>query len=332
MKGIRKEIVVFLAITAMCISGITSAPTAQAAWPEKAITLYIPYSAGGSMDASVRALAPGMEKVLGQQIVLINKTGGSGTVSMQVMAGMKADGYTLSAATSSAIFRVPVLRKVEYKPLASFTNIFAYASPISGTVVKKDAPWQTWKEFIDYSKGNPGKIKYSTTGASSPMNIAMEAAAEKYGVKWTHIPYKGSSPALTALLGGHVEACSSGGEFVRMVQSGQCRVLVVHSEKRMAQFPDIPTIQELGINFHSGTYFGIFGPAGLDPAITKKLEDAVAHAVDTAAFKDMAKNFSLAPVKKRSKEFTQALEEGWPTQIEIFKNLGMIEKPATAPR
>lgn len=332
MKGMKKAIVIVLAITAISVFCLSSASVTQAAWPEKSITLYIPYAAGGSMDSSIRALAPGMEKVLGQQIVLINKTGGGGTASLPVVAGSKPDGYTLTAATSSAIIQVPILRKVDYKPLSSFTNIFAYASPISGTVVRADAPWKTWNEFIEYSKANPGKIKYSTTGASSPMHIAMEAAADKYGVKWVHIPYKGSSPALTALLGKHVEACSSGGEFVKMAQSGQVIPLVVHSEKRMAQFPETPTIIELGIPFHSGTYFCIYGPAGMDPAVTKKIEDAVAYAVDTPVFEKMATTFALAPVKKGSAEFTKYLEEGWPKQIEVFKKLGMITEAATAPR
>jgi len=332
MRVLKKGFVVLLAVIIMGILGLSAAQNASAAWPEKPITLYIPFSAGGSMDASVRALAPGMEKVLGRPLVLINKTGGAGTVALAVLAGMKPDGYTLSAGTSSGIFRMPVLRKVPYKPLADFTNIFSYAAVASGTVVKADSPWKTWQEFLGYARKNPGKVKYSSTGAGTPMHVAMEVAAEKAGIKWIHVPYKGTMPSLTAVLGGHVEACSAGPKFVSMVQSGQMRALVVHTQKRMAEFPDVPTLLEVDINYVNDTVFAIFGPKGLAPAIVKKLEDAVAKAVDTPLFKDMAKKFAIVPIKMRSKEFTEMLEEGWPKQIKIFKDLGRIKEAATAPR
>ena len=133
--------------------------TLAADYPTKAVTMYIPFSAGGSMDTSARVLAAGAEKVLGQPFVMINKTGGAGTVALGVLANEKPDGYILSAGTSTGIFRIPVQRKVPYKPLADFTHIFAYAAVSSGVVVKADAPWKTWKEFIEYARKNNGKVK-----------------------------------------------------------------------------------------------------------------------------------------------------------------------------
>ncbi|MBW1998835.1 MAG: tripartite tricarboxylate transporter substrate binding protein [Deltaproteobacteria bacterium] len=332
MRAVKRGFLVLGLVVFMGTLGVLGGQQAQAAWPKKPITMFIPFAAGGSMDASVRALAPGMEKVLGKPIVLINKTGGTGTVALGVLAGAKPDGYTLSAGTSSGIFRIPVLRKVPYKPLASFTFLYSYAAVASGTVVKADSPWKTWDDFIEYAKKNPGKVKYSTTGSGSPMHVAMEIAAEKHGIKWTHIPYKGTMPSLTAVLGGHVDACSAGPKFVSMVQSGQMRVLVVHTKDRMAEFPDVPTLLEVGIPYYNDTVFGLFGPAGLDPAIVKKIEDAAEYAVDTPLFKDMAKKFAIVPLKMRGREFSKLLEEGWPKQVEIFRKLGRIKEPATQPR
>ena len=301
-------------------------------YPTKPVTMYIPFSAGGSMDSSARVLAAGAEKVLGQPFVMINKTGGGGTVALGVLANEKPDGYTLSAGTSTGIFRIPVQRKVPYKPLADFTHIFAYAAVSSGVVVKPDAPWKTWQEFVDYAKKKPGKVKYSTTGTGTPMHVAMEVAAEKEGIKWIHIPYKGSMPSITAVMGGHVDACSSGPKFVSMVQQGQLRVLAVHTKDRMAEFPEVPTFMELGYNYINDTYFSVHGPAGMEPAVVKKLEDAFAKSVDTPEFKDMTKKFALQPLKIRSAEYTKILEDGWPKQVEIFINLGRIKKAATQPR
>jgi tripartite-type tricarboxylate transporter receptor subunit TctC len=329
----RKGFVVMLAAITVTLFSLTMGMQALAGdYPTKAITMYIPFSAGGSMDSSARVLAAGAEKVLGQPFVMINKTGGGGTVSLGVLANEKPDGYILSAATSTGIFRIPVQRKVPFKPLADFTHIFAYAAVSSGVVVKADAPWKTWQEFVDYAKKNPGKVKYSTTGAGSPMHVSMEVAAEKEGIKWIHIPYKGSMPSITAVLGGHVDACSSGPKFVSMVQQGQLRVLAVHTGERMPEFPDTPTFMELGYNYLNDTYFAVEGPAGMDPAVVKKLEDAFAKSVDTPAFKDMAKKFALQPLKIGSAEYTKILEDGWPVQVKIFQNLGRIKEPATQPR
>lgn len=332
MKIGKKKVVILVAAMIVANLAVMVSQTLAADYPTKAVTMYIPFSAGGSMDTSARVLAAGAEKVLGHPFVMINKTGGAGTVALGVLANEKPDGYILSAGTSTGIFRIPVQRKVPYKPLADFTHIFAYAAVSSGVVVKADAPWKTWKEFIDYARKNNGKVKYSTTGSGSPMHIAMEVAAETEGIKLIHVPYKGSMPSMTAVLGGHVEACSSGPKFVSMVQQGQLRVLAVHTKERMTEFPDIPTFLNLGYNYLNDTFFSVHGPAGLDPAIVKKLEDAFAQSVDTPEFKDMTKKFALQPLKIRSKEYTQILDEGWPKQVKIFTDLGRIKEAATQPR
>jgi len=332
MNGLKKVIFVLFIIILCGSFALGTVQTASAAWPTKPITLYIPFAAGGSMDASVRALAPAMEKALGQSIVLINKGGGSGTVALGILANAKPDGYTLSAGATSGIFKIPVQSKVPYKPLASFTNIFAYAAVTSATVVRADSVFKTWKDLIEYARQNPGQVKYSSTGFGSPTHVAMEVAAEQEGIKWIHIPYQGTMPGLTAVLGGHVQACSAGPKFVGMVHSGQMRILAVHTQRRMAEFPNAPTMLELGVNYFNDTMFSIFGPAGMDMEVVNKIEDAVSEAVDSPLFLDFAKNFTTMPIKMRQQEYTKLLEDGWLKQVKIFQKLGRIKEPATAPR
>lgn len=332
MNGSKKVFIVLLIVILCGAFTFFKVQTASAIWPEKSITIYIPFAAGGSMDAGVRALTPTIEKALGQSIVLINKTGGGGTVALEILADAKPDGYTLAAGTSSGIFRIPVQLKVTYRPLASFTNIFAYAAVSSATVVKTDSPFKTWKDLVEEARRNPDQVKYSTTGPGSPMHVAMEVAAEQEGIRWIHIPYTGPMPALTAVLGGHVQACSSGPKFAGMVQSGQMRIVAVHTQRRMAEFPNAPTFLELGINYFNDTVFAIFGPAGMDPVVVEKIEDAVSEAVDSQLFQEFAKNFIIMPIKMRHEEYTNLLEDGWPRHIKIFQKLGKIKEPATAPR
>ncbi|MDB4443832.1 tripartite tricarboxylate transporter substrate binding protein [bacterium] len=333
MSDLRRKGLFLLVSAIMVATGLAAVQSVEGAWPEKPITLYIPYSAGGSTDSSARALAVGMEKALGQQIVLINKTGGTGTVALGVLAGAKPDGYTLSVGVNSGLIWTPIQRKVPYKPLASFTNIFCYATAPTATVVNTDSPFKTWKDLVEYGRKNPGKLKYSTTGTGSPFHVGMEIAAKQEGFKWIHIPYKGTMPALTALLGKHVDACTAGPKFADYVKSGQMRIIGMFTKDRVPQFPDAPTFVEMGINVYNTVgLYSLFGPAGLDPAIVKKLEDAVSQAMETNVFKDMSKTFLMVPLKIRSEEFTKMLEENWRTNSKVLVEMGRVKKPATAPR
>ncbi len=319
---------IFCAVVLCLVAGL--ADTALAEYPEKPITMYVVFSPGGSMDSSARGLVAGAEKILGQPIVIVTKDGGGGTVGLSVLAGDKPDGYTIAAATSTGILRIPLRRKVPYKPLASFTPIFAYAAVASATVVRPDSPFNTMQDLIDYAKKNPGKIKYATAGAGSPMHLVMAVIGMRENIKWIHVPFKGSAPAETALLGGHVDVVSTG-DMDKAI-TGQLKALCVHTKERMDVLPDVPTTLELGYNYYNDTLFAIYGPAGMDPAVVKKLEDAFQKAVDLEPFRKVAKRFGLVPVKMKSAEYKKFLEDGWPEQVEILTKLKLIKKPATEPR
>lgn len=306
------------------------AGTARAEYPEKPINMYVVFAPGGSMDSSARGMAAGAEKVLGKPIVIVTKDGGGGTVGLSVLAGDDPDGYTVAAATSTGILRIPLRRKVPYKPLADFTPIFAYAAVASATVVRPDSQFDTMQELIEYARENPGKVKYGTAGAGSPMHLVMEVIAMEEGIKWIHIPFKGSSPAETALLGGHVDVVSTG-DMDKAI-SGQLKPLCVHTKDRMEQIPEVPTTLELGYDYFNDTLFAIYGPAGMDPSVVKTLEDALEQAVNMKPFQKVAKQFGLVPMHMGSKEYKQFLEESWPKQVKLLKELKLIEEAATEPR
>jgi tripartite-type tricarboxylate transporter receptor subunit TctC len=320
---------ILTAILALFLTVFAVSP-ASAEYPEKPTTMYVVFAPGGSMDSSARALALGAEPILGKPIVIVNKEGGGGTVGLGVLAGDNPDGYTIAAATSTGILRIPMQRQVPYKPLASFTPIVGYAAVISALVVNPDSPYKTLKDLVDYAKANPGKIKYSTAGTGSPMHIAMEVIAMKEGIKWIHIPFPGSAPAETALMGGHVDACSTGD--MDKALTGQLRTLAVHSQERMKQLPDAPTLIELGYDYWNDTMFAVYGPAGMSPDVVKRLEEAFIKSVDTERFQRVAGQFMLQPMKMGNKEYTKFLEDSWPKEGERLKAIGLIQAPATAPR
>ena len=325
----KKTRLLGLAISVLMLLAASVHPAA-AEYPDKAITMYCVFPPGGTVDTSIRVLCTGAEQVLGKNITVVTKDGGTGTVGLALLAEQNPDGYTLAAGTSTAIVRVPLARKMTYKPLASFTFVYAYAAVASGLLVRPDSPFKTFKDMVEYARQNPGKVTYSTMGAGSPLHVIMEVIAMKEKIKWVHVPYKGTAPAETAAMGGHVDAVSAGD--LHNALNGQLRCLLMHTQERYPKLPDVPTTIELGYNYYNDTLLSVYGPAGMDPAVVKKLEDAFAKAQDTPAWKQGIEQFGLVSMKMRSAEYTKFLEEGWDKEIEIQKALGVLKEPATPPR
>jgi len=307
--------------------------TACAEYPDRPVNLISSVDTSSPQDMILRALAVGAEKQLGKPLPIENKGGGASTVGLAILATAKPDGYTICCAPNVAVANTPLMQKVPFKPLKSFTPILGFASSEnSSLLVKSDAPWKTFKEFIEYAKKNPGKVKYSTSGVGSGMHVAMEYVAHKEGgIKWVHIPYKGTGAARVALLGGHVDACSSGVDWPPFVQSGQLRVLATHGRARMPQFPDTPTLKELGYGFVAETVHSIFGPAGLPPDVVAKLESAFTKGMETTEFKTTQERLYYTPIYFNSKEYERHLTDFWFRSEKVFKEIGIITEPATQP-
>jgi tripartite-type tricarboxylate transporter receptor subunit TctC len=321
LTGLGISALVFLAVVT---------PAAIADYPEKTITMYCVFAPGGTVDTSIRALAPDVETTLGQKMVIVTKDGGGGTVGLALLANEKPDGYTLAAGTSTGIVRVPLALKMTYKPLSSFTFVYAYSGAVSGLLVRLDSPFKTFKDLVEYARQNPGKVTYSTMGTGSPLHVIMEVIALKEKIKWVHIPFKGTAPAETAALGGHVDAVSAGD--MTKALNGQMRALLIHTQERFDKLPNVPTTIELGYNYYNDTFFSVFGPAGMDPAVVKKLEDAFEKAQGTPAWKQWLEQTGQITVKLRSAEYTKFLQEAWDREIQIQKALGLLTESATQPR
>ena len=306
--------------------------TARSEYPDRPVTLISSVDTSSPQDMILRALVIGAERQIGKPFVIENKGGGASTVGLAILATAKPDGYTLCCAPNVAVANTPLMQKVTYKPLKSFTPILGFASSEnSALLVKSDSPWKTLKEFVDYAKKNPGKIKYSTSGPGSGMHVAMEFIAMKEGIKWVHIPYKGTGAARIALLGGHVDACASGVDWPPFVDNGQLRVLVTHGRARMAKYPDVPTEKELGYGFVAETIHSIFAPAGTPSEFVSKLEAAFFKGMETQEFKKAQETLYYTPIKLTGKEYEQHLKDFWYRSEKIFKDMGIIKEAATQP-
>ena len=261
-----------------------------AEYPEKEITVIVPWTAGGGTDLIARFLADLMEKNLGKPVVVVNKPGGGGLVGFKQLAAAKPDGYTLGITTNSMILQKYAASS--YLDWRGLSPIALHNNDPSGFTVNSDAPWKTIKEALDYARANPMKMRVANSGPGAIWHVAAALLGSKTGVQFTHVPYGGANPAAVAVAGGHVEATScSPAEVGTLIKGGKLRLLAIASEKRDPLFSDVPTFRESGIDFVFGVWRCLEAPKGTPKEIISKLENSVKTAVNDPKFKVfMAKN------------------------------------------
>jgi tripartite-type tricarboxylate transporter receptor subunit TctC len=282
MKAIR--VVLFL--------GLLFSITSQAqTFPARPVTFIVPWPPGGSTDLAMRSLSVIAEKHLGGRIVIENKPGVTGTMGAQALAGgAKADGYTI-AQMPITVFRLPAMMKTNYDPSSDFTWIIHLTGYTFGVVVRADSPWKTWKDLVTYAKANPGKVTYATPGNGSSLHITMEDIAQREGIQWVQVPFKGYAEGAQALLGGHVDVHADSTGWGEQVNSGRLRLLVTWGAQRTKRWPNVPTLKEVGYPIVSNSPFGIAGPKGMDPAVVKALHDAFKKALEDPEFQKTLEKF-----------------------------------------
>ena len=258
-------------------------------YPAKPITMIIPFPPGGVAEIVGRPLAASMEKTLKQPIVLVNRPGAGGAVGMGVAAKSAPDGYTILMGLSSiSIF--PVSDRINGKEpayeLKDFAPIALVTADPTVLVVRTDSPYRTVKDFVDAAKAQPGKINYSSSGVYGTLHVSMEIFANAAGIRLFHIPYQGGGPAVTALLGGQVEALASGpAAAIGQIRGGKMRALASWSTGRLALLPEIPTFKELGYDAEFYIWSGVFAPATVPSPVLDRLRAAVREAATSAEFK-----------------------------------------------
>jgi tripartite-type tricarboxylate transporter receptor subunit TctC len=312
-------------LLAAALIGFASIAQAQQ-FPNRPVTLIVPWPAGGGTDIGMRALAAATEKHLGQSIVIENRPGAGGTIGPANMAAnAKPDGYTISQLPIT-VFRMPFIQKTSFDPAKDFTYIIHLTGYTFGVVVKADAPWKTFQELLDDAKANPGKINYGTPGAGTSLHITMEQIAKQKGIKWTQVPFKGQADSMNALLGGHIHVQADSTGWAGAVNGGQARLLVTWGTARTKNWPNVPTLKETGVDMISNSPFGIGGPKGMDPAVVKVLHDAFKKGMEEPIYRDaMAKldqedyYFGTADYEKYA---TQQIKE----QKELVEALGLRQQ------
>lgn len=323
----RRSLVKGVGATLAAPAILTGAAAQDAAsFPSKPITVIMPWTAGSGIDLWHRAMGEAAAKILGQPVIVENKTGGSGTAGPATMAATaKPDGYTVSHIPIT-MFRFPFMQKVTWDPLKDFSYIIHVSGFLFGVVVRADSPFKTFKDMIEYARANPGKVTYGSPGAGTSLHIGMEQIALREGIKWTHVPFKGGPETHTAVLGGHVMAAAEGAGWWPHVDAGQERVIVLWSETRNPRLPDTPTLKELGYPWVFDSPFGIAGPKGIDPAIIKKLHDAFREAFKDSKAVEIQKRYDYLDRYMDSAAYTRFVAEQVAEQKDVIQKLGLARK------
>ena len=283
-------------LAAAFIAAWPLASAAQTDYPAHTVTMVVPFPPGGVADITARPLADAMTRILKQPVVVENKSGAGGGVGMQYVARAKPDGYTLLLALSSisiipeadkVLGRDPMYQLNQLVPIARFT-----ADP-TVLAVRADSPYRSVADLVQAAKQRPGEIPYGSSGNYGTMHVPMEMFDASAGIKMLHVPFTGAGPAIVALLGGQVDALSTGpSSIMGHVRGGKVRVLATWGEGRHPAFPDVPTLKELGYDAQFSQWTGLFAPAGTPEPVIAKLREAARAAVADSVFQS-----SLAKVE-----------------------------------
>ena len=295
-------------------------------FPVKPIRLIIAFPAGGPTDITMRSLADGASKILGQSVIVENKPGAGGTLPAQTLQTSAADGYTL-AQIPLGVFRLPYTTKINWDPIKDISYVLNVTGYAFGLVVPTDSALKTWTQYVDWAKANPGKLTFGSTGTLTSPHLTMELIAQKLGLQLLHVPYKGSADLMQALMGGHIMSAADSTGFAPLVESGKLRVLNTWGAERLAKFPDAPTLTELGLDLVQNSPFGIGAPKGTPAEVVKRLHDAFKQAMEQDSYKTALARYDMVPMYMSSAGYSKFAAETFAREKALVEKLGLAKAP-----
>ncbi len=297
---------------------------AQAAWPSQPVKLLVAFPAGGPTDLTMRVLAENAAKLIGQAVVVENRPGAGGTLPAQALQQARPDGHTL-AQIPLGVFRLPYTTKITWDPVKDITYLLGITGYAFGVVVPSESALKTWADLVAWAKANPGKLAYGSTGVLTSPHLTMEDIAQRLGLELNHIPYKGSADLMQSLLGGQLMAAADSTGFAPHVASGKLRVLCTWGEQRLAKFPDVPTLKELGLPIVQASPYGLGAPKGMEPALTVRIHDAFKAAMEMPNHVEALARYDQQLLPMNPQQYSRFAEETFKREKALVEKLGLAK-------
>jgi len=322
----RYRITLALALAVIALLALVEDGLGAEKFPVKPITALVGFPPGGSTDLIARALEGVMKKHLGQPIVVLNRTGGVGTIAVTELVKAKPDGYTLCVCPIGPLTTQPHLADLPYTE-KDYLPVIHIAKFVGVLSVKSDAPWKTIQEFLGYVRANPGKVRISHAGVGTVNHLGLEELKLLAKLDFTPVPTGGGGPAIVAMLGGHVEASvHNTNEIISQVEAGKARVLGVFAEQRSPRFPGVATFKELGYDVQVPNFYIIAVPKGTPPDIIKTLHDGFKKGMEDPAFVAAAETLVFDLEYLGAEEAARKLAQAFAKNGELIRKLGLPKK------
>jgi tripartite-type tricarboxylate transporter receptor subunit TctC len=319
----------FLQLGAAALAAASLPALAQDAYPSKPVNMLVPFPPGGVADTVGRPVAEAMGRALGQNMIVENKGGAGGGIGMAQVAKARPDGYSVLMALSSVVVlpeadkvlkRAPLFTLDQLRPVARFT-----ADP-TALVVRADSPWKTWQDFIAHARSKPGQLSFGSSGNYGTMHVPMEQLKAATGTFMLHVPYTGAGPAVMALLGGQVDAVSTGPSSVMQhVRAGRLRVLAHWGEGRLSALPEVPSLRELGIPISYSQWSGLFVPAGTPDAVVERLRQAARMAAQDERARQALAAAGTSFMYMDAPEFERFVQTDARAMAALVQRIGRVE-------
>ncbi len=300
---------------------------AQAGYPNKPIKLIVPFVPGGAVDIYARTVQNALAEELGQPVIIENKAGASGMIGGEAVAKSAPDGYTLMVGNIAILaMNAGIYPKMPFDPIKDFSPIMQTVQVNYVLVITPSLPIRSVAELITYAKANPGKLTYGSSGSGSAQHMAAELFKAQTGVNITHVPYKGTGAIVSDLIAGHISLIfADQGSMMPQVKAGKLRALAVGGARRSPEYPDIPTVAEAGNlpGYEAVAWQGIAGPAGMPPAVTKRLNDAFNKIQQNAAMREKLVGVGLTPVGGTPDDFGRYIRSETGKWTKVAKDIGV---------
>ncbi|WP_454752652.1 Bug family tripartite tricarboxylate transporter substrate binding protein [Cupriavidus necator] len=322
MRLITKTLLGGMAVLAMCFTGAASAADA---WPQKPVTLIVPWAAGGSTDILARVLSEHLTRSLGQPVIVDNKPGASGNIGSAMVARAKPDGYTLLVGSMSTHAMNPALMpNMPFRGVEDFTPLGLLAYVTNTMVVHPSVPAQNVKELIAYAKANPGKLAYASAGPGSTNHLSAVLFEKMAGIQMLHVPYKGGAPAVVDTVAGQTQLLfSAGTQTLPHVKGGKLRLLAVTESKRSPLLPDVPTVAETVPGYELAVWYGAFGPKGMPADLTARLNREINAVMSLPEVKSRMNAIGVETATSTPQQFGTILHRDADRYGKLIRELGI---------